>query len=98
LGFIPTVRIGAGAWRKWAPQEKAATPIRPGRTFTQRKKERRNERKTEQKLLRTKTPEESPRRNPASGVIENSPLARATPLHYVALRAASVIGKENLAA
>ena len=39
----------------WPTQEKAATPIRQGRTFTERKKGRRNGKKKEKKLLKIKT-------------------------------------------
>jgi len=70
--------------------EKAATPIRQARKFTARKKGRGKGRKAEQRLLRKELRDRANEKNLAQVVIENSPLARATPLHSVALRAANV--------
>jgi hypothetical protein len=107
LGFIPTVRIGAGAGRTWAhtresgDTDQAKTNIRGAHNGTEEQKGKREE------AFKEGTPGKIPARNPAPELIENSPLSRATPLHSVALppshgygvasRAATVMGKENLA-
>ena len=80
---------------RWPAQDKAATPIRPERKGTARKKGPRKERKKEKRLLRKELGDRARDKNRAQVVIENPPLARATPLHSVALRAARVNGKEK---
>jgi hypothetical protein len=85
LGFIPTVRIGAGAWRKWAhtresgDTDQAKTNIHATQKGTQERKEKREE------AFKERTPSRSHGEKSAHVGIESSPLARATPLHSVAL-------------
>jgi hypothetical protein len=87
LGLISTVRIGAGAGRKWAHTRESGDTDQARHKFMARKKGRRNRRKKEKKLLKNELPDGAQAQKPAHVGIENPPLARATPLHSVALRA-----------
>jgi len=88
--LISTVRIGAGAWRKWAhtrqsgDTDQARTQIHGAQNRTQERKEK------QKKLLEKKPWDGASGKSLACVGIDNPPLARATPLHSVALRAASV--------
>jgi hypothetical protein len=90
LGLIPTVRIGAGAWRKLAntresgDTDQANTPIHGAQTTTQEQKEKRKD------PFKKQTRKQNQAKKPTHARSENSPLARATPLHSVALRATSI--------
>jgi hypothetical protein len=75
---------------RWPTQDKAATPIRQTRKFTARKKGRWNGRKKDQKLLRKNYWTEPKQKSRLTLDRETKTLTRATSLHSVALRAASV--------
>src|SRR6185369_1844934 len=88
LGFISTVRIGAGAWRKLAntresgDTDQASTNSHPTALGTQERKEK------EQEVFKNKNSSTRWKRS-ISVIIITPPLPRATPLHSVALRAIS---------
>ena len=89
LGFISTVRIGAGAWRNSAntiesgDTDQAMTQIHDAKQGTMEQQETREDASirpiVEHRLAYT----------PAHSSNSIPPLPRATPLHSVALRAAS---------
>ena len=89
LGLISTVRIGAGAWRTLAntrpsgDTDQANTQIHGAQKRTQEQKEKRPE-AFRKELLDGAQPEK-----PAHVGSGTPPLARATSLHSVALRAVS---------
>ena len=90
LSLIPTVRIGAGAWRKLAnttesgDTDQANTPIHGAQKETQEQKEKRED------PFKKQTMGQNQEKKPAHARSGNSPLARATPLHSVALRATNL--------
>jgi len=89
LGLIPTVRIGAGAWRTLAnTRPGGGTDQGKHAKFTAGKRDRKP--KEKKKLLKKERWAALPG-TPAHPSLNNLPLSRATPLHSVALGAASVI-------
>jgi hypothetical protein len=99
LGFIPTARIGAGAWRKQANTRQSGDTDQVKTPLHGAKKEHRNGRKKEKKLLRRKKQKDDPRetkRPPSkSGTHRSRARLRFTPLHSVALRASTVIERKE---
>jgi hypothetical protein len=98
LGITPTVRIGVGAWCKLAntrqsgDTDQARTQIHDANKGTQEQKGKRAE------AFNKGTPGVNHRPGPGHLLIEAAPpLARATALHFVALRAFSVDERKNLA-
>lgn len=94
LGFDSTVRIGAGAWRKPANTQKSGDTDQ-AQTHLHHAEGNRNGKKKERKLLRRKRQDGIQGKRRAAVIIETPPLARATALHSVALRAATLIWKER---
>jgi len=86
LGFISTVRIGAGAWRKLAntrqsgDTDQAKTQFHHGQRGPEQKGK-----SAEASKKRNRTVE--PEKNALTVKTGIPPLSRATPLHSVALRA-----------
>jgi hypothetical protein len=93
LGFISTVRIGAGAWRKWANTRESGDTDQAG-ALNNHTQEPRNRRDPDRKLLEKEITGPSQEQNPGTVSIANSPLARATALHSVTLRAVTNTAKE----
>ena len=95
LGLISTVRIGAGAGRKWAHTRESGDTDQAKTQIHGAQKGRRNRRTKDQKLLRKELLDGAEAEKPAHVGSGTPPLARATPLHSVALRAASFHEKEE---
>ena len=97
LGLISTVRIGAGAWRTLANTRPSGDTDQASTQIHGAQKGRRNRRTKDQKLLRKELLDGAEAEKPAHVGSGTPPLARATSLHSVALRAASVLERKNLA-
>ena len=90
LGFISTVRIGAGAWRNPAiTQESGDTD--QAKTNLHDAEGNGNRKKNEQTLLKRKPKTKPGKKRRAFVRIESPPLSRAPELHSVRLRAATSI-------
>jgi hypothetical protein len=94
--LIPTVRIGAGAWRKAANTRESGGTDQAKTTIHDATHGHRN-RKTPEKKLLIKEPRQGAREEPpATALIMNPPLPRAIPLHSVTLHAATDYERKNL--
>jgi hypothetical protein len=92
LGFISTVRIGAGAWRKQANTRESGDTDHAQTNLHDAQQGNRNRKKKEPKLLRRETPDGArEKKNDGRRHRDPPPLARATALHSVTLRAAALI-------
>ena len=90
LGLISTVRIGAGAWRTLAHTRQSGDTDQAMTQIHGAQKGRRNRRTKDQKLLSKGLLDGAQAEKPAHVGSGTPPLARATSLHSVTLRAASV--------
>jgi hypothetical protein len=96
LGLIPTVRIGAGAWRKAATTRESGGTDQAKTTIHDVTYGHRNGKKPEKTLL-MKEPRQGAREEPpAPDLIMNPPLPRAIPLHSVTLHASIGHERKNL--
>jgi len=90
LSFDSTVRIGAGAWRKPANTHESGDTDQ-ARTNLHDVDANRNGKKKERKLLiKGKRPDGNQGQRTAAVITEAPPLSRATALHFVMLRAATL--------
>jgi hypothetical protein len=93
LGFIPTVRIGVGAWRKAANTRESGGTDQAKTTIHDATYGHRNRKTPEKKLLMKEFWQGAREEQHAPDLIMNPPLPRAIPLHSVTLHAA--IGHER---
>jgi hypothetical protein len=96
LGLIPTVRIGAGAWRKAASTIESGGTDQAKTTIDDVTYGHRNGKKTEKKLLMKEPWQGAREEKHAPDFIMNPPLPRAIPLHSVTLLAATGYERKNL--
>jgi hypothetical protein len=96
LGLIPTVRIGAGAWRKAASTRESGGTDQAKTILHDATHGHRNG-KTPEKTLLMKEPRQGAREEQqAPDSIMSPPLPRAIPLHSVARHAATGYERKNL--
>jgi hypothetical protein len=93
--LIPTVRIGAGAWRKAATTRESGGTDQAKTTIHDATHGYRNRKKPEKKLLMKEPRQGAREEQPAPDLITNPPLPRAIPLHSVTLHAAAGYQREN---
>jgi hypothetical protein len=93
--LIPTVRIGAGAWRKAASTRESGGTDQAKTTIHDVAYGHRNGKKTEKKLLMKEPRQEAREEQLAPDLIINPPLPPAIPLHSVTPLAATGYERKN---